>query len=65
LTCRLNGTTAYYKTSTKTQIQHKTNKKKKILQEKKYKSIGAKPVYSEKTQLSLFKNVHSLGQNLF
>jgi hypothetical protein len=70
LTCRLNSKSAYYKASTKHNYntkQHRctkqtlnkqTNKQKKtILQEKIYKSTGAKPLYSEEIQINLFKNV--------
>jgi hypothetical protein len=51
-----------YKNGTNTQTNTKqTNKQTKeyniILQEKIYKSTGAKPLYSEETQVCLFKNV--------
>jgi hypothetical protein len=48
-----------YKNSTNTQTKTKqTNKQKNtILQEKIYKSTGAKPLHSEETQISLFTNV--------
>jgi hypothetical protein len=50
-------------TNTKTAQIHKQTLKKQtkeyniILQGKIYKSTGAKPLYSEETQISLFKNV--------
>jgi 5-keto 4-deoxyuronate isomerase len=49
--------------NTKTAQTHKTNTKqtnklkKTILQEKIYRSTGAKPLYSEETQINVFKNV--------
>jgi hypothetical protein len=60
----INSKSAYYKASTKTQIQHKkahihktntkqTNKEYNIiLYEKIYKSTGAKPLNSEETKIS-------------
>jgi hypothetical protein len=46
-----------HKYNKKTAQVYKTNKKKAILQENIYKSTGTKPLYSEETQISLFKNV--------
>jgi hypothetical protein len=52
-----------HKYNTKTEQIHKTNtkqtnkQKKTILQEKIYKSTGAKPPRFEEIQISLFKNV--------
>jgi hypothetical protein len=53
-TAQIHKTNSTNKYSTKT---NKTNKKETILQEKKCKSTGAKPLYSKKTRISLFKNV--------
>jgi hypothetical protein len=62
LTCKLNSKSAYYKASTKKKQIHKqhiiqtlnkqTNEYNIILQEKIYKSTGAKPLHSEETQIS-------------
>jgi hypothetical protein len=52
---------------TNRQTNRQTNKQKKtILQEKIYKSTRAKPLYSEETQVTLFKKKSpSSAQNLF
>jgi hypothetical protein len=63
LTCRLNSKSAYYKASTKTtknstNTQNKqTNKRKQYYSKRYIKVLGQTPIYSEETQVSLFKNV--------